>query len=622
MVVKAYAAGGSPRTIPAAGGVLLVGATVSDRSLAEIGRLIERGQQVFVSTFSKIPPGRLPDGVESRYLRDLDTESFPPAFWRAELVEPVLARRILLRVQHDPWTRERALQALRIEPLDAHGEQAVDWLRELPQDPAALDRLDPPRERWSSRSERLRRRADRLAGRACADLGRGRLVNPLPAYAAEIAYADALFAAGEEARAAGSLLLALRLAFHRSVHLDSVKSPLADSPSGFTAPLWRSQMFRLRARARGRRRKMDAPGSTQPTRVAVIHQDNPQFLGSILDHLRTSQGLEVRLLGTPELGDLGVWARETHAVLRGFATGDPAYLRFVRNELRPLIDWADVVFVEWCSSLAFLVTRINPGACRIVVRMHSYEGFTVWPHLIDYSRVDTMLFVSEHQRDLSLAAVPAMREGSARIGVLANAVDLTRCIRPKADAARFVVGVIGIGTLAKDVLWAFEVFRLLRSGDARYRLVLVGEELGSPPTAAAERWLVEYRQHLEELSAAGEVEVLGHQGDIPTVLEKIGVILNTSVREGQPVALAEAAASGAVPVVRDWPFFNAVPTGPRTLFPDDWVVGSPAEAVQRILAVTISDQAWRAASSRASAEAVARFDASASLANYHDLFAT
>ena len=42
--------------------------------------------------------------------------------------------------------------------------------------------------------------------------------------------------------------------------------------------------------------------------------------------------------------------------------------------------------------------------------MHSYEAFTLWPHLMDFSRVDDLVFVSDHLRDLAVAAIPGLQE--------------------------------------------------------------------------------------------------------------------------------------------------------------------------------------------------------------------
>ncbi len=99
---------------------------------------------------------------------------------------------------------------------------------------------------------------------------------------------------------------------------------------------------------------------------------------------------------------------------------------------REHLDWADVVLVEWCTALAALLTQLDPRDTRIVVRMHSDQAFTLWPHLIDMSRVDDMVFASDHLRDLAVAAIPGLR-GSRLLPlhVITNAVDLQRCARPK-----------------------------------------------------------------------------------------------------------------------------------------------------------------------------------------------
>ena len=70
----------------------------------------------------------------------------------------------------------------------------------------------------------------------------------------------------------------------------------------------------------------------------------------------------------------------------------------------------------------------------------------------------------------------------------------------------------------------------------------------------------------------------------------------------------EGAASGAVPVVRDWPFFAGRPNGARTLYPPGWVVGTPEEAAERILEVTATEESWREAGARAAEHAMTCWD--------------
>jgi glycosyltransferase involved in cell wall biosynthesis len=111
-----------------------------------------------------------------------------------------------------------------------------------------------------------------------------------------------------------------------------------------------------------------------------------------------------------------------------------------------------------------------------------------------------------------------------------------------------------------------------------------------------------------ELEPSGALRRLGQLDDVPAALTEVGVILSSSVRESFHCGFVEGAASGAVPVGRDWPFFAGKANGARTLFPADWVVGSAQEAADRILEVTSTAEGWRKAARAASAHALESWD--------------
>ncbi|MCP3817696.1 hypothetical protein NLX86_05975 [Streptomyces sp. A3M-1-3] len=125
---------------------------------------------------------------------------------------------------------------------------------------------------------------------------------------------------------------------------------------------------------------------------------------------------------------------------------------------------------------------------------------------------------------------------------------------------------------------------------------------------AARAYHAELEREVVALEESGAVSRLGPSDDVPGVLTGIGVILSSSVREGCHVGLMEGAAAGAVPVVRDWPFVAGRPNSARTLFPGDWVVATPQEAAERILAVTASEERWLKEGSLASEHALPQWD--------------
>jgi glycosyltransferase involved in cell wall biosynthesis len=455
-----------------------------------------------------------------------------------------------------------------------------------------------------------RTRADVLTEAAEARLGLGYVPRHLTqAYAAELACADEHHKAGRRKAAAASAAKALILAFHRVAHLDGLTSPLATEPTRFTAPLRRSRVLRALRAPRGRAAHAAAPPTDRPLRLLFVHSGNDNFLPVILDRYRERTDVETRVLDT---ATDPVTAPLAKGIGRMVACGIGVrsdYAEQAEQALRPHLDWADVVFVDWCTAAAAFLTLVDPGTSRVVVRLHSFEAFSYWPHLVDFSRVDDLVFVSEHLRDLALATLPRLREpGAPSTHVIDNAVDLTGFPLPKKPDVRFTLGLVGVGQVAKDPRWALEVLRILRQKDKRYRLRLVGAPMDPATGPALGRYQAAFTQELAPLVAAGAVHLSGQTDDVPAELTEIGLILSSSVRESWHLGLVEGAASGAVPVVRDWPFFADKLHGAHSLLPDAWVVSTPAEAAARILAVNESEDTWLKAGHEASEQAISTWD--------------
>jgi glycosyltransferase involved in cell wall biosynthesis len=455
-----------------------------------------------------------------------------------------------------------------------------------------------------------RLRADLLAGTVAAELGRGNVPESLTtAVRAELAIGDTALARGDAAGAAASLANAAPLLFHRVAHYDGPSSPLSDDPDGFLAPLRDSAVARALAQPRGRSAPAAPRPADRPMRLLFVTRANDNFLTEIRRRYEDLPEVEVRFLDLAADRAREPLTRDNRRLFEHLLTGDSAYGAEVEEWLGPHVRWADTVFVDWCTVSAALVTMIDPGDTRIVIRLHSFETWTLWPHVVDYSRVDDIVFVSDHLRDLTTAVVPRLASADApRSHVISNAMDLRRFVGDKPAEARFHLGLVGTSSIAKDPLWAVQVLRLLLERDARYRLFVIGSELNGAVSAAARRYRRAYLADIEELAEDGEVRLLGATDDVPAALTDVGVILSSSLRESFHCGLVEGTASGAVPVVRNWPYFAGRAHGAHTLFPADWVVETPEQAAERILKLTATEDGWREAGRQAAAHALATWD--------------
>jgi glycosyltransferase involved in cell wall biosynthesis len=459
------------------------------------------------------------------------------------------------------------------------------------------------------RVRRLRQRADFLSEAANQELSRGHEPRGLvAAYAAELACADERYRSGDPRRAAECLSKATELAFHRVLHIDRLSSPLEADPRGFTEPLRQSVTARAVSAARGRTTPAAPAPVGRPLRLLIVVRGNANFLPMIRSYYEGHPQVELRFLDL--LDDPAIISVLSLKRMLEFSTGGlPEYGERVEEVLRPYLDWADTVFVEWCTAAAAFLTLVDPGTTQVVVRLHKFEAYTYWPHRVDFSRVDDLIFVGDHIRDLMTQALPRLRDADApRLHVIANAMKLADFQRPKSAEARFTLGLIGIGQIAKDPRWALEVLRGLRAQDRRYRMLVLGNGFDPERSAASRHYHEQLERDFAELEPSGAVRRLGHQDDVPARLTEIGVLLSSSVRESFHCTIVEGAASGAVPIVRDWPGYAGLPHGARTLYPRDWVVDSPQEAVARILATTATEDAWHKTGQAAAELAMSTWD--------------
>ena len=453
----------------------------------------------------------------------------------------------------------------------------------------------------ADRTKGLHPRADLLTTAGLLELDHGSVPTGLAdAIAAQAASSDRRWGEGNGKAAAESLVRTMKLAFHRVLHFDRTELPLADDPGAFLAPLQEGPAFAALTAGAGRLQRAATPPTDRPQRLLFVTYANSNFLTLVRERYERNPGVEVRSLDVAVEPALERLVRSSPRLAALRLGADPELKRTAEERLRPYLDWADTVFIDWCTRPAVLFTAVDPGSTRIVVRLHSFEAFSRWPCLTDFSRIDDVVFVGAHLRDLTVSAVPALRRPDApALHVIPNAMDLERFDLPKEAGARFTLGLIGVSSVAKDPRWAVDVLKLLRAEDERYRLFLIGADIDRGFSAAAGDYAARYEEEAAALEAVGAVRRLGQIADVPGALTGVGVILSSSVRESFHCGFVEGTASGAVPVARDWPFFAGRPNGAHTLFPADWLVSTPREAANRILVVTATEEAWRTAAKEA-----------------------
>lgn len=420
-----------------------------------------------------------------------------------------------------------------------------------------------------------------------------------------LAEADRAWTARDHDRTADLLHAAFEIVFHRHYHFEDTVSPLGNDPDTFLAPFRASSAFRAMTADPGGREARDPAPTDRPLRLLATTTSNFNFLAGILAEYEQRPDVEVRRLDLRHLPD-GPWRAMPRDLIRNrlrLSTGIPME---VPAQVRHDVDWADVVFAEWGHRAMAWMSMVPNRRARLVARIHSYEAFTQFPHITNWRGVDDVVFVSPHIRRLTEHTVPTMLSSGATIHTIPNRSDLAGFARPKRPGAQFTLGMVGWGQVVKDPLWAVDVLDALRAVDSRWTMRLIGADF-APDTKLTAAARVYRDRLLERRAELGDAIVTtGHVGDVAHELRRVGVILSTSHREGTHEGLIQGAASGAVPVVRNWPYV-AKWGGAHTMFPSEWIVETPQQAADRILGL-IDAQEFEAAGRAAANEVRSRYD--------------
>ena len=214
-------------------------------------------------------------------------------------------------------------------------------------------------------------------------------------------------------------------------------------------------------------------------------------------------------------------------------------------ELAGAIDWADIVWLEWCWDHAVWAT--TSGVLRgrpCVVRLHSIEALqTDYPARVDWAQVDALVCVGDDIDALVHERFPATAAARARL-VVPNGIDLDR-FRPGAPDPRRIAWVGHIEP-KKNPMLMLQVMHALRRLDAGHCLHVAGAFTDL-------RTLRYLRAMVAALGLEDCVRFDGQVGDMAGWYADKGVLLSTTMYESFGLNIGEAMAVGAFPVVHAFP---------------------------------------------------------------------
>lgn len=241
-----------------------------------------------------------------------------------------------------------------------------------------------------------------------------------------------------------------------------------------------------------------------------------------------------------------------------------------------LLQWADIVFCEWCLvSARWYSQRKRPGQ-KLFIRLHSQEMNLPFRYELEWSNVDAIIFINFQHYAAFCTEQPEHRDKAV---IIFNDVPSDALDQPKLPGAEFNLGFVGLSPQLKRPDLAVEILAQLRRLDPRYVLAIKGRmpwEYSWLWERPAERSF--YSEFFASLEAGPDRNAVVFDcfgDDMNAWYSKIGFILSASDREGSHQAVAEGMAAGCIPIIRNW-------DGATPLYPSRFVFSSVEQAVELI----------------------------------------
>lgn len=208
-----------------------------------------------------------------------------------------------------------------------------------------------------------------------------------------------------------------------------------------------------------------------------------------------------------------------------------------------LLEKADIVWCEWCCGNAVFYSKNKKKSTKLFVRLHRFEYETSYPAMVDWSVVDSLIFIAEGIKEKVLKRFSI----NCPTSLLYNSFDVDDfAIKSfKADRDIYSLAMLGFVSKIKRLDLGIDLLDILGS---EFKLYLKGkraEEIDWVWNRESNYFIDQY----ERIDKAKNIYLEGYDADVPMWVAKKGFLISSSDIEGSHQAVAEAMAAGTIPII-------------------------------------------------------------------------
>lgn len=248
-------------------------------------------------------------------------------------------------------------------------------------------------------------------------------------------------------------------------------------------------------------------------------------------------------------------------------------VRFYKNsskqEMKSLMEWADVSWFEWCDQLVIEATKLKK-TCKIVCRLHSYEAFTEMPMLVDWGKVDVLIFVNASVQKI----IQEKYNLTVEQVVVQNGLDVHKYVIPGDKIYTKKIASVGYINYKKNPSLLLYCFDKIHSFDNEYTLHIAGKHQDPRIELYFKHYL---KNNPLPIYFDGWVE------DMASWYADKDYVISTSLFESFHYSIAEGMASGLLPLIHNW-------FGADMLYPQEYLFRTPDDCLRLLQKLETADK--------------------------------
>lgn len=359
------------------------------------------------------------------------------------------------------------------------------------------------------------------------------------------------------------------------------RSQALEDPKAVTANWFENPFSKLMAEAM--HKTEGVPRKKSFKKLLFVSHSNWNFMQAIVESFEKEEGIEVRCLELQHFKAGNDCSLEVLMSRRMFNFDEKWEIPGPTTYWKELLNWADVVYVEWANRAAAWISWILPPEKKLVVRIHSYEAFTHFPLFINWGNVDVLSGVAPH--------ILAYVNDLARIDTYKTHIQLVpnlnyheEVVLEKSLETSCSLGMIGYNNKNKNPIMALQILLQIKERGIATKLYLMGHPF---PEEAANEIEAEYANRffkiIQQNGLEENVEYIPFTSNIDEGIKRFNFILSCSEREGTHESVIQAMLRGTIPVVRKWPILGQYASVEK-IYDKQWIFKDVEEMLEFVLA--------------------------------------